>query len=93
MWPHVSRHLRCPGEIYISESTFNALEDKNEFYSRFVKETNLKGVRGIYKVFKIFWDREDIERDKALMSSPIGGPGAVEHTIALKTVRRGKTVG
>jgi adenylate cyclase len=76
--------LALPGEIYISESTFNAIEDKNEFYSRFVKETNLKGVRGIYKVFKIFWDREEIERDKALMSSPIGGPGAIEHTIALK---------
>jgi adenylate cyclase len=76
--------LALPGEIYISESTFNALEDKNEFYSRFVKETNLKGVRGIYKVFKIFWDREDIDRDKALAASPIGGPNAVEHTIALK---------
>jgi adenylate cyclase len=76
--------LALPGEIYISESTFNALADKNEFYSRFVRETNLKGVRGIYKVFKIFWDREDIERDKALISSPIGGPGAVGHTIALK---------
>jgi adenylate cyclase len=82
--------LALPGEIYISESTFNALEDKNEFYSRFVKETNLKGVRGIYKVFKIFWDREDIERDKALISSPIGGPGAIEHTIALKPSSSGK---
>jgi class 3 adenylate cyclase len=85
--------LALPGEIYISESTFNALEDKNEFYSRFVKETNLKGVRGIYKVFKIFWDREDIERDKALMASPIGGPGAVEHTIALKTLGAEKQSG
>lgn len=73
--------LALPGEIYISESSFNAIEDKDEFYCRFLRETNLKGVRGIYKVFKVFWDPEEIERDKGLMATPIGG--AAEHTIAL----------
>ena len=73
--------LALPGEIYISESSFNALEDKNEFYCRFLKETNLKGVRGIYKVFKVFWDQVEIEKDRALKASSIGG--GIEHTIAL----------
>jgi class 3 adenylate cyclase len=56
--------LAGPGEIYISENTYNALDDKNEFYCKLLKTTTLKEKRGYFKVYKVFWNEEEIETDK-----------------------------
>ncbi|MGR3320163.1 MAG: adenylate/guanylate cyclase domain-containing protein [Candidatus Anammoxibacter sp.] len=52
------------GEIYLSEETFNAFTDKTEIYCRFIKTTTLKGKKGATKVYKAFWNKNEIELDK-----------------------------
>lgn len=52
-----------PGEICISEETYNALSDKSEIYCRFVKETTLKGKKEPVKLYKAFWNPKEIELD------------------------------
>lgn len=52
-----------PGEICISEETYNALDDKSEFYCRFVKETAIKGKKDPVKLYKAFWNPNEIEAD------------------------------
>lgn len=52
------------GEIYISEDTYNALRDKEEFYCRFERKVSLKGKAEPYNAFKAFWNPEEIELDK-----------------------------
>lgn len=54
-----------PGEIYISESSFNALEGGDEFYCRFIKTTVLRNKAGTHKIFKVFWNTQEAEEDKA----------------------------
>ncbi len=45
------------GEIYISETTCDALaEGREEFYCRFLKMSALKEKKGSFKVFKVFWN-------------------------------------
>jgi class 3 adenylate cyclase len=56
-----------PGEICLSEDTYNALDDKSEVYCRFVKETTLKGKKDPVKLYKAFWNPKEIEKD---MSAP-----------------------
>lgn len=45
-----------PGEIYVSESTYEALTDKNEILCRFLKEVSLKGKEGTFSVYKAYWN-------------------------------------
>ena len=52
-----------PGEIFISEETFNKLPDKTEFYSRYDREVSLKGKSMPFKGYIVFWDPKEIERD------------------------------
>lgn len=52
-----------PSEIYISEETFNGLEDKGEIYCRFEKTTNLKGKSEPVNVYKAFWNPTEVEKD------------------------------
>jgi len=55
------------GEIYISERTYNALgEGRDEFYCRFLKTSTLKEKKGTFKVFKVFWNQKEIEKDRSL---------------------------
>jgi adenylate cyclase len=54
-----------PGEILISEETYNAIGDKSEFYSRFDREVSLKGKSMPFKAYIVFWDPREIERDRA----------------------------
>ena len=61
--------LANPGEIYISESTYDSIEDKNEFYCRFIKSSKLKEKKGLFKIFKVFWNKEEVESDEANRSS------------------------
>ncbi|HWR57381.1 MAG TPA: adenylate/guanylate cyclase domain-containing protein, partial [Thermodesulfovibrionales bacterium] len=77
-----------PGEIYMSENTYEAVSDKDEFYCKFIKTTTLKNKSGTYKIFKVFWNKAEIEKDKALgelaagqsavpeLIAPAGEPGA-----------------
>ncbi|MBI4594974.1 MAG: adenylate/guanylate cyclase domain-containing protein [Candidatus Tectomicrobia bacterium] len=62
--------LAGPGEIFISEETFNALTDKNEFYCRYVQTTNLEGKKDLFSVFKVFWNEHEIEKDRTLVGCP-----------------------
>jgi hypothetical protein len=54
-----------PGEILISEDTYNALSDKTEFYSRFDRKRDLKGKTNPFKAYIVFWDPKEIEIDRA----------------------------
>lgn len=75
-------------EIYISEDTFNSLPDKDEFYCQFIKTATLKGKTGSFKVFKVFWNKEEIEKDKSSRESAakkdIGAQEAVSPEESLK---------
>lgn len=51
-------------EIYMSESTYEALENKGEFYSRIIKKARLKGKRKAVQIYKVFWDPVEVEHDK-----------------------------
>jgi len=53
-----------PGDIYLSEDTYNALSDKGEIYCRFVKQVSLKGKKDAYNAYKAFWNPREIELDK-----------------------------
>jgi len=53
------------GEILVSEDTYNALEDKTEFYARFDREVTLKGKSNPFKAYIVFWDQKEIEIDRA----------------------------
>jgi hypothetical protein len=54
-----------PGEILISEETYNALSSKTEFYARFDREVTLKGKALPFKAYIVFWDPKEIEIDRA----------------------------
>ena len=53
-----------PGEVFISEDTYNALPDKAEFYARFDREVTLKGKSMPFKGYIVFWDPKEIELDR-----------------------------
>jgi class 3 adenylate cyclase len=53
-----------PGDIQLSESTYNALSDKEEIMVRYDREAQLKGKEGSFKVYKAYWKPEDYERDQ-----------------------------
>lgn len=53
--------LARPGEIYLSEDTYNSLADKEEICCRFIKTSTLKGKKDAFKVFRVFWNKEEIE--------------------------------
>ena len=55
--------LASPREIYISETTFDSLDAKEEFRCRLIKTTELKGKAGLHKVFKVYWDETEKEED------------------------------
>lgn len=55
--------LAQPGEIYLSEDTYNALKNKNVIYCQFVETTNLKGKKDTFKIFKAFWNEKEIENE------------------------------
>ena len=61
------------GEIYISESTYNGMEDKTAVYCRFIKTTTLKGKKEPFKVYKVFWKKDEIEEDKKAVSTGLKG--------------------
>ncbi|MBF0463729.1 MAG: adenylate/guanylate cyclase domain-containing protein [Nitrospirae bacterium] len=63
-----------PSEIYISEETYHAMrervsakiaagETKDEIFCRFVKTTSLKGKSGEFKIYKAYWNPNEIEKD------------------------------
>ena len=54
-----------PGEILVSEDTYNALSDKTEFYTRYDREVSLKGKSMLFKAYIVFWDPKEIEVDRA----------------------------
>lgn len=52
------------GEIYFSEETYNALDDKAEIYCRYIKMATLKGKKEPVKIYKAFWNPREAEADK-----------------------------
>jgi class 3 adenylate cyclase len=85
--------LALPGEIYISENTYDALVDKSEFYCKHIKTTKLKGVREIYKVFKVFWDQDEIDRDRSSSISTVEESDEKDRTVSLEEfAKMGSTI-
>ncbi len=70
-----------PGEIFISEKTYDSLTDKDEFYCKFIKTTTLKNKSGTHKIFKVFWSKDEIEKDKALGEYAAGTVAEPELTV------------
>ena len=70
-----------PGEILVSEDTYNAILDKSEFYARFDREVTLKGKSMSFKSYIIFWDPKEVERDR---NRPKDAPAAKGSTPAWK---------
>jgi len=54
-----------PGEIYLSEETYDSLTDKSETYCRFVKSATLKGKKDPFNIYKAFWNPKEVEADMA----------------------------
>jgi adenylate cyclase len=79
--------IALPGEIYISENTYKSLDDKNSFYCKLIQETKLKGMKGIYKVYKVFWDPTEIERDRLRKDASAEDAEGLDRTIALEEFR------
>jgi class 3 adenylate cyclase len=52
-------------EIYISESTYNALSDKEEIPCRLIGEISLKGKSEPFKCYKAYWNPSEIAGDEA----------------------------
>ena len=66
-----------PGEILVSEDTYNAIADKSEFYARFDREVTLKGKSMSFKSYIIFWDPKEVELDR---NRPTHAPVAKKST-------------
>jgi serine/threonine protein kinase len=62
-----------PGEILVSEDTYNAIPDKSEFYARYDREVTLKGKSAAFRSYIVFWDPSEIERDRHRPTDP-GAP-------------------
>lgn len=75
------------GEIYISEETHNALDDKAEIYNRYIKMATLKGKKEPVKIYKVFWNPQEAEADKTAKpeeeKKDEGMPVAVKFVIAI----------
>jgi serine/threonine protein kinase len=72
-----------PGEILISEDTYNAISDKTEFYSRFDREVTLKGKSQTFKAYIVFWDPKEIERDRVARPAAAAKPSTPLWKIAM----------
>jgi serine/threonine protein kinase len=59
-----------PGEIQLSEATFNALDDKAEIFCRYIKSAILKGKSEPFNIYKAFWDEKEIEREIPVKNEP-----------------------
>ena len=65
-----------PGDIFMSENTYNALTNKGEIYCRFIKQVTLKGKKESYNAYKAFWNPKEIELDKIQGDQPEVKPKA-----------------
>lgn len=74
-----------PGDIFMSEDTYNALSDKSEIYCRFVKQVTLKGKKEPYNAYKAFWNSQEMELDKTQGATPAAAPVA-KSTSKLKLI-------
>lgn len=79
--------LAHPGEIYLSESTHEAVGGQEEFCCRYVATSHIEGKKGLFKIYKIQWDEREIARERA------GAPGATttqrfDETITLSALQR-----
>ena len=75
-----------PGEVLISEETYNSLSDKTEFYTRYDREVTLKGKSNPFKAFIVFWDPKEIEVDRARPAGPAKSPTSAWKIIAFIAV-------
>ncbi len=80
--------LAKPKEIYISESTHDAIREKGgDFYCRHIATSPLKEKSGTFKIFKVFWNAEEIEKDRkrpvTLTEQIAGTPAAATAGVAL----------
>jgi class 3 adenylate cyclase len=85
--------IALPGEVYISENTYKSLGDKDSFYCKLIQETKLKGMKGIFKVYKVFWDPAEIERDQLQKASSAADAEESSRTIALEEFSGGAPSG
>ena len=56
------------GEVYLSKSSYDALDDPHEFYCRMIRMAHLKGKKEDVEVYKAFWSDEEIEEDQAIVA-------------------------
>jgi hypothetical protein len=79
-----------PGEIYVSENTYDALSDNNEFYCKHIRTTKLREMRGVYKIFKVFWNEDEIATDNFRSASAVDDTEDLGKTISIETFNKEK---
>jgi class 3 adenylate cyclase len=57
--------LAGPGEVCLSESCYDALDDRDAFDCRFWKMAELKGKSGLHKAFRVHWDPDASAAEEA----------------------------
>ena len=75
-----------PGDIFLSEDTYNALSDKGEIYCRFIKQVTLKGKKEPYNAYKAFWNPQEIELDKIQADQPPPAPTSKLKLVAVVSI-------
>lgn len=73
-----------PGEIYISDGTYEELgENKEEYFIRHIKNITFKGKSTPSKVFKVFYKPDEIENEKRNPTNPEAAPVKPEQKLEL----------
>ena len=62
-------HQAGVNEIFISEATYEALDDKGEYFCKHVDTVKLKGKKDMQKIFKAYWAEDLISEDDKKASS------------------------
>lgn len=68
-----------PGDIYISEETYEAMSDKAEIYCRFIKTITFMGKKEPVKVYKVFWNKSEITEKRVVAEKPHEATGEEKH--------------
>jgi len=73
------------GEVFLSQSCYQALGDPHEFYCRMIRTTHLKGKKDVMEVYKAFWLDSEIQEDQANVQagqkgSAVGKRGVSSYT-------------
>jgi class 3 adenylate cyclase len=65
-------------QIFVSESTIEALDNKDSFLYRHVQTTKLKGKTESFHIYKVYWNELEMEKDRQLQEDAAAAVSALE---------------